>query len=113
MALLMKRVIVLLLTSVLMLSSCATYRPLIDTKGVNMSRYERDLIECQTYAEQESPASQAAFGAVIGAAFGAILAAVAGSRYDVGASARVGAVSGGAAGAGHGAGTQMDTSEIV
>lgn len=81
----------------------ANYRPLIDTQGADLSRLERDLSECQAYARQVAGAAdQAAAGALIGAALGAVLAAAAGSRYDRGASARVGAVSGIVGGAAQG-----------
>ena len=81
----------------------ANYRPLIDTKGADASRLEQDLGECQAYARQVAGAAdQAVAGALIGAALGAVLAAAAGSRYDRGASARVGAVSGIVGGAAQG-----------
>lgn len=104
----MKRITILLFSAVIAVSGCASYRPVIDTKGVDMSRYEQDLAECQAYAQGENPAAQAAIGAGIGAALGAAIAAAAGSRYDRGASARVGAVSGAAAGTGSGIQSQMD-----
>lgn len=104
----MKLVIASLLAAAIALSSCASYRPLIDTKDSDMSRYEQDLAECQAYAQQQDPAASALVGAVIGAAFGVILAVVAGSNYDRGASAAVGAVSGAVAGTGRGMESQMD-----
>ena len=58
---------------VLLLTGCAgaNYRPLVDRPGTN---YERDLRECQTYAQGEPDAVQgAAFGAVIGALLGAVI----------------------------------------
>jgi outer membrane lipoprotein SlyB len=80
---------------------CATqqmgvgYRPIVDTKGVNLNRYEADLQECQKYAHQTANAAQSAVaGAIVGAVFGTVLAAAAGSSYDRSASARVGGVSG-------------------
>ena len=88
-----------------LLSGCAAttganYRPIVDTKGVDFNRYEIDLKECQAYATQTAGAGEsAAAGAIAGALLGAALAAAAGSRYDRGATARVGAVSG-AVGAG-------------
>lgn len=87
------------LSLTLVLAGCATgganYRPMVDTKGVDMNRFEADLGECRQYALQVSGAAErAAVGAVAGAIFGAILAVVAGSRYDSGATARVGALTG-------------------
>lgn len=90
------------------LAACAGYQPVVDTRGVDAARYQADLAECQQYARQREPATQAAAGAVAGAVFGALLAAAAGSRYDRGAMARVGAVSGAAGGASHGAQSQVD-----
>jgi len=80
----------------------------VDLKGVDRSRYEADLAECQQYAQLRDPAAQAAVGAVAGALLGALLGAAAGSRFDHGAMARVGAVSGAAGGASHGAQSQVD-----
>ena len=101
------------LSMAIILAGCATsgsnYRPIIDTKNVDMNRYEVDLVECQQYAKQVAGAAQsAAVGAVAGAAFGAILAAAAGSRYDRGASARVGAIAGAAGAAADGEKSQRD-----
>ena len=53
----------------------AGYRPLVDTQGVDMNLYERDLRDCQGYAQQTANAAQGAVvGAVVGAALGALLA---------------------------------------
>lgn len=84
-------------------NSGANYRPLVDSQGVDMARYEGDLRDCQQYATQVAGAAEnAAIGAAVGAIFGAVLAAAAGSRYDRHATARVGAVTGAAAGAAEG-----------
>jgi len=39
--------------------SISGWRPLIDTKGVNMARYEADLTDCQTFASQNREADRA------------------------------------------------------
>jgi outer membrane lipoprotein SlyB len=92
--------VVMIATQVGCANTGANYRPIVDTQGVDLNRYEVDLRECQQYATQTMSAGQsAAAGAVAGALFGAILASAAGSRYDKNSTARVGAVSG-AAGAG-------------
>ena len=88
----------------LFLVGCATaganYRPMIDTKGVDLSKFESDLVACQAYARtQPGVAKGAAKGAAVGAAVGAVLATVAGRDYDTGAAARVGGVTGAAKGA--------------
>jgi outer membrane lipoprotein SlyB len=95
----------------LLLVACAgaNYRPLIDSQGVDMSRFEADLRDCQGYAEGVSGAgTQAAVGAVAGALFGGLLAAVAGRGYDQGATARVGAVTGAVVGGAGGETSQQD-----
>ena len=100
----MKTAIVVL---VLFLAGCASYRPLVDLRpGQSQPQYEAALIECQRIAEQVSPASHALVGAVAGAGLSALLATVGGRGYDRGASARMGAVLGGAGGAGEGANAQ-------
>lgn len=58
--------------------------PIVDTKGVNMAAYQRDLAECQEYAAQINPASGVAKGAVAGAAVGAAVGAI---GHDVGEAA--------------------------
>lgn len=97
-------VLVTLLFTGATLSACATtgqnYRPIIDTKGVQASKLEADLRDCQSFAAQSANAAQsAAAGAVAGALLGALLAAAAGSNYSRNQSARLGAVYG-AVGAG-------------
>ena len=70
-------------------------KPIVDTKGVNMSQYELDLEECSTFAEDISTGKSIAKGAVTGAAVGAVIEAITGdvrSRRDA---IEVGAVSGG------------------
>ena len=79
---------------------CATYRPIVDTKGVDMAAYETDMRECQAYAEGQDPAAKAAVGAVAGAALGATIAALlGGNRGSRNSVAAVGGVSGAGAGA--------------
>ena len=71
-------------------------KPIVDTKGVNMSQYELDLEECSTFAEDISTGKSIAKGAVTGAAVGAVIEVITGdvrSRRDA---IEVGAVSGGA-----------------
>ena len=102
-----KKVWICSLSFVLILSGCATsganYRPIVDVKGVDMNKFEGDLIECRQYAVQVAGAGEgAAAGAVAGALFGALLAAAAGVKYDRASIARVGAVSGAVSGAAEG-----------
>lgn len=89
------------------IGGCASYRPVVDTKGVNMTNYEQDLRECQTLAEQRDPTKQAVGGAIAGALLGALISAAAGGGYSRNSGAAVGAVAGGAAGAGSGVEAQI------
>lgn len=89
-----------------LLAGCATgptganYRPIVDLKNSNPSKYEIDLRECQAYAAQSAGAAeQAMAGAAAGALFGALLAAAAGGGYSRDQNAKVGAVVGMAGGA--------------
>ena len=78
---------------------------------MEQTKYQQDLSECRTYAEQVSPAGKAATGGGIGAVLGAALGAIAGAfSGDAGTGAAlgasVGAVGGTAEGAGQAAGDQ-------
>ena len=98
----MKRILLCIAIS---LSGCAgpNYRPMIDTVGVDMNRYEADLKDCQAYADQVSgAATQALVGAGIGAALSLGLAIIGGRGYSQSRSAGAGALLGGAAGAASG-----------
>jgi outer membrane murein-binding lipoprotein Lpp len=70
----MKTNIFTVLISALLLAGCANtganYRPIIDSKNVDLNRYEADLVECQHYAEQKGGAGEKA---AIGAGAGAVL----------------------------------------
>lgn len=106
-----KPLIGFLLVSVI--SGCANtgaaYRPVVDTKGVDLNRYEADLGECQQFANQTASAGQAAAaGAAAGAVFGALLAAAAGGGNSKKSTAGVGALTGAAGAAGQGETNQRD-----
>lgn len=79
----------------------ADVRPIVDMQGVNQSRYEVDLAECQQYAQQQGgTGTSAAKGAVGGAGVGGLIGLVTGGNGTrVAQSAGVGAVIGGATGA--------------
>jgi outer membrane lipoprotein SlyB len=53
--------------------------PIIDTKGVDMARYQVDLNECSGYSEQVETGKGVAKGAAGGAAVGAVAGAIGGS----------------------------------
>ena len=95
----MKRIAMLTLAA---LTGCATYQPIVDTKGVDMNRYHADLRECQSYAEQVSPGNHAAAGAVAGMVLGGIIGALVGGRQGANYGASTYGVSGAAAGGAEG-----------
>ncbi|MCC5793702.1 MAG: hypothetical protein JJT85_03070 [Chromatiales bacterium] len=75
------------------MAGCASSRgPIIDTRGVDMAQYERDLAECEEYANQVNPVEGAARGAAAGGAVGAMTGAIGGNP---GRGAGIGAVLGG------------------
>ncbi|GEO81001.1 hypothetical protein [Pararhodospirillum oryzae] len=65
----------------LILAGCASHRPVIDPRTSNktMAEYERDLAECQSYAEERGVAQDALLGTLGGAAVGAALGAATGA----------------------------------
>ena len=56
--------------AVLVAGCAGSYRPIVDTKGADMSNYEQDLAECRGYASQVSPVGTAA-GYLLGGHLGA------------------------------------------
>lgn len=70
---------------------------IIDQGGVNMSQYEADLADCESYAEQVAVGQKAAKGAGSGAVVGGAIGAV-DDRNDAGEGAAVGAILGGVKG---------------
>lgn len=105
----MKMLSVVGLTAVAcVLGACASYRPVVDSRSIsNMAQYERDLSDCQRYAEQVEPGATAVIGAVVGAVLGAAVGAIADDPYW-GVYAGIGAVSGLAGGANSGVRDQKD-----
>lgn len=83
------------LALILVLGACSGAQgPIIDTKGVDMSAYNQDLAECETYSTQVSTGKAVGKGAAGGAAVGAAVGAIAGGSAGKGAG--IGAVTGGA-----------------
>lgn len=93
-----------LVSLALLATGCAGYRPIVDMKGVDKEQYEKDLKECQEYAEQVNVAGETAAGGAIGAGIGGAIGAVSSGRVGVGAA--VGAIAGTATGAGKATGGQ-------
>ena len=100
-----------IVVATVILTACATTDEIIiDNKGVDVSAYEQDLAECQSYSAEvkkgEKTAKGAASGAVIGGLIGAITGGVEGATRGAG----VGAVGGGAKGASQG---EQDEVQVV
>lgn len=102
-------------TSLLLVSCAGSYRPTVDMRGVDAARYEQDLAECRTYAEEVSPAREAAVGGGLTAALGAAIGAIAGAfGGGAGEGAAMGAAIGGVSGtAAGGAGGVSDQREVI
>ncbi|WP_028357482.1 glycine zipper family protein [Brackiella oedipodis] len=100
------------LAAILALTACGTnYRPMVDSKGQDMSFYESDLMECQHYAEQNSTVTNTAGSTLLGAALGTAIGAVSGGNHNTLAS---GAAIGGITGlAGGGAKAHYDEKHII
>lgn len=90
-----------LIMSIIIAAGCA-HRPIIDSRGVDMVQYERDLSQCKAYADQVMVARKAGVGAVAGAAIGAAVGAAVGDSETAGRLAGAGAVTGAAKGTGRG-----------
>ncbi|MFH0794938.1 MAG: glycine zipper family protein [bacterium] len=103
----MNKIILIALAS-LALAACASYRPVVDTKGVDMNKYHVDLGECQQYAGQVDPGEHAAVGAAAGAVLGAAIGAIFGNRQTAGQGAAAYGLLGAAGGGAEGATSQRD-----
>ncbi len=112
----MKRFVTLAVAMATLAGCAQTYQPVVDTKGQDSARYQQDLYECRQYAEQVSPAGQAAVGGLGGAAAGAALGAITGALVggvSAGEGAAFGAATGGAVGVGTGAYRGIDEQQRV
>lgn len=72
--------------------------PIIDPQGVDMTRYQADLSECQDIADQVPVGERAVVGAATGAVIGGAIGAVVGNRNTATRGAGVGAIGGGVRG---------------
>jgi hypothetical protein len=106
----MKRIMICIsLLGIVVAAGCASKsKPIIDPAGIDMEQYEIDLAECEQIAEQvdQKAGESAAGGAIIGGLIGAIT----GDSTRVVQGAGVGAVAGGAKGAGT---TNKEKSSVV
>ena len=71
----MGRIVTIL--ALLVIQGCASNRYIVDTKGIDLAKYEQDLAECKAYRGQVdntgAVARSAGAGAIVGAAIGAIV----------------------------------------
>lgn len=95
----------------LLVVACASNQVIVDTKGVDMSRYEQDRRECEAYVEQLSSGGQIAKSAGLGAAIGAVVGGAAGAIFGDSTSAARGAAVGGVTGGAQGGVTGVVKSE--
>ena len=87
----LKRVASLAAAAVLV-AACASHPdPIIDSKGVDMAKYQKDLAECREYAKNISVAEGSARGGAVGAVAGAAAGAISG---DAARGAGYGGISG-------------------
>lgn len=94
---------IIVLVSLFALAACTTTNEIIiDQKGVNMSAYQQDLADCQTYANEVKTGEKTAKGAASGAVVGGLIGAITGGSSGAATGAGVGAVGGGARGANEG-----------
>ena len=78
----------------LAVAACASQpNPIIDTKGVDLAAYQRDLAECKQYAGEVPMTAGAARGAVAGGAYGAAVGSIDGRAAE---GAGTGAITGAA-----------------
>ena len=82
---------------VLFIVGCAN-DPIVDRRGVDEAKYQADLAECRSYANQVDTAGETAKAGAIGAAIGASIGAIIGDSQDAEQGVGVGAIAGGSKG---------------
>ena len=94
----------------LAVAGCAVrqYRPMVDTRGVDMNQYALDERECAQYASQVDQGSSTAAGVVGGAVVGAVIGSLLGSGRDTRNLAAAGAIVGGVGSAAASSAAQQD-----
>lgn len=83
-----------MLVTLMLLAGCSSQRIIIDQQGTDMSMYDRDLAECNTYAEQVPTGTEVARGAVGGAVIGGVVGAIVDNSRTAGRLAGAGSVTG-------------------
>jgi outer membrane lipoprotein SlyB len=103
----MRHLSAILVTLMAMTGCTTTDEIIIDEKGIDMSAYQTDLAECQTYASSVKTGEKTAKGAASGAVVGGLIGAITGGSSGAAQGAGVGAVGGGARGAIEGEETEV------
>jgi outer membrane lipoprotein SlyB len=93
--------------SLVIVGCTTTDEIIIDQQGVDMTRYQSDLEQCQVYSEQVKTGEKAVRGAASGAVVGGLIGAAVGDSRNAQEGAGVGAISGGAKGASQGAQSEI------
>ena len=100
-----------IVVTIVVLTACTTTDEIIvDKKGVDVSAYDQDLAECQSYAAEVKKGEKAAKGAGTGAVIGGLIGVITGGGSGAAVGAGVGAVGGGAKGASQG---EQDEVQVV
>ena len=87
-----------LIPLIILITGCAN-DPIVDRRGHNEAKYQKDLAECRSYADEGSTVGEAAEHGAIGAVVGSVFGAVVGNSDSAQRGAGAGAVSGGTSGA--------------
>ena len=106
----MKITVGIVVTTVILTACATTDEIIIDKKGADVSAYEQDLTECQSYAAEVKKGEKTAKGAASGAVIGGLIGAITGGAEGAARGAGVGAVGGGAKGASQG---EQDEVQVV
>lgn len=72
----------LILLSTAAIGCAAHPEPIVDTRGVDMVRYESDMADCKAYGEQIQIEKGVAKGAAAGAAVGTAAGAISGNAAE-------------------------------
>ncbi len=83
-----------ILVALMLLAACSSQRIIVDQNGTDMSMYDRDLAECNVYAEQVPTEAEVARGAVGGAVLGGVIGAIVDNSRTAGRLAGAGSVTG-------------------
>lgn len=77
-----------------LVAGCVSDRVIIDRKGVDMAKYDRDLAECKSYVGEVEKGREVAAETARGAVVGGLIGAAVGNRDTAGRAAGAGAVAG-------------------